>query len=247
MGARGAEKTQLQDALIDRVLTKVDPNLPPEEQVKAARDGLQPYMQNGTAKALFGVDTAQELTRAIYAPVHRERFAAMLSDDKAKAEFVKGWTDYVRGKGPKFRNAVEAGGERFIKSLPAPEQAMFRTPPVPGAELPVTGLGTSEAISQGLQPGKSSVGGMMQRRMMFTGPYAVSRAVMGSPGYAAAQAAAMASVAAGSAGYRAVMANGGARAASMLFASRGARTGARLFAEMLAGMSAQAGQSESNP
>ncbi len=113
-------------------------------------------------------------------------------------------------------------------------------------ELP-TLPSAQEAMQTGLTPGKSSIAARIGRRAEFTGPMAVGRTLTGSPLYAAGQLVGMAGIAGTSAGYRAIMENGGAGVLSKMLAAPSGRLKARLLIEGLAAIGTQAATQPSNP
>lgn len=237
-GASPKGREALKQALIDRALNANNPDLPLDQQVKSVRGALTPYIANGTADKLFGKAGVDELRQVFYAPEHIAQMKQIIATPEAKDVFVKETANLLRTGDAKKLNAVEQGFEKLVQSLPAPERARFETPPVPGAEMPVLPSG-QEALQTGLTPGPSKIGPAMARRAQFTGPYAAGRAVMGSPAFAAAQLMAMAGIATTSAGYRALMENGGASMAAKLYASPSGRAVARTMIESLAAIGTQ--------
>ena len=248
-GSTPEGKAALREALTDHALRAVNPDAPLDEQVKQVQKVLSPYVANGTAAKLYGKDNADLLREVFYAPAHREQMAKILAQPEQHQAFVDEWTRFVRRGNDKQLQAAEAGFQKILDSLPPAERARFTQPPVPGAEMPVLPE-TQPSLQSGLTPGPSKIGPAMARRAQFTGPYAVGRAAMGSPAYAAAQLVAMAGIATTSAGYRAVMQNGGAGVLARFYASPTGRVAARTMIEGLAALGSQSAReatSDSSP
>ena len=241
------ERPMLKNAFIDHVLRDVNPDLPPEEQLKQISKTVDPYVQNGVIKDLFGSTSNDTLRTVFYAPIHRVRAAKMLEQPKQIAAFDQGYLSAIKGSKPNQREAAERGLQYFVKSLPPAEQARFMPPSIPGMTMPVAPTG-QESIAAGLSQGIDKPGQMVRygaRRAQFGLPLAASRMAMGSAAGAtggAAIAATFGTIAASSAGYRALMNNGGANWAARMYASQNGRTMGRMAFEALAAMGAQASQ-----
>ena len=230
-------KKALGQGLIDKALRANNPDLPLDQQSKIVRGVLTPYVANGVATRLFGDDAANVMREAFYAPEHMAQMSKILQQPDVHDTFVKSVADYM--KSDKTRDAaIENGFQKVVNSLPEADRARFQTAPVPGANMPVL-MGTQEALEAGLTPGESRLPAAMARRLQMSGGYALGRAGMGSPGYAAANVLGMAGVATTAAGYRAIMENGGAGALAHLYASPTKAAAARATIEMLAAIGAQ--------
>lgn len=234
-------RANVREAFIDHVLRKVDPNLPPQQQVSAIHKEMAPYIANGTTGLMFGADEQDALRAALYSPIHRVGMVKMMNEPAQQEAFQKGWIDAIKSGNPDQLHAAEMGMEKLLQSLPPEDRAMFVKPPVPGAEMPVLPTG-KEALAEGLKPGAPSMGKYMQRRAQFAAPYAASRMAIGGGGaaYGIANAMTFLGIAAGSAGYRAIMENGGAGALAKMYASPTGRAAARALLELLAGIGSQA-------
>ncbi len=241
-GAPSEARANIKEGFIDHVLRKVDPNLPPQKQVDAIHKEMAPHIANGTTGLIFGAKDQDLLRAAIYSPIHRVGMVKMMNEPAQQEAFTKGWTDAMKESHPDKLHAAEMGMEKLLQSLPPEERAAFQKPPVPGAEMPVL-PSSKESLTEGLQPGKPVMGGQyMQRRAAFAAPYSVSRMAIGGGGaaYGIANAMTFMGIAAGSAGYRAIMENGGASGLARLYASPNGRVAARAAIELLAGIGSQA-------
>lgn len=222
-------KVALKEALTNRVLDAVNPDQPLAEQIKAARDALAPYVKNGAAASLYGAKNADEIRNIFYLPEHIQQWKDVVQTDEFHEGMVKEVTKLVRsGK----TDAVERGWQKMLQSLPPKTRALFENPTLPGAELPVL-PSTQEAMASGMRPGQSNVGGRLARRAEMTAPFAVGRAFY-SPIFAGAQLATFAGIMGTSAGYRALMENGGASLTAKMFANPVGRATPRVLLETLA-------------
>lgn len=232
----------LREGFVDRMMSSIDPNMPPEEQVKALGKAMAPHIADGTATKILGDNAVNQLREIIYSPIHRARLAKVLDTPENQATFTKEWSKIAGSAKPQQLEAAEAGLEKVMQSLPPAEQARFTQPAVPGAQLPVLPA-TQESLAKGALPGPNRLLGYATRRTEFAAPYVAGRAVMGGgsgAAYGAATALAFGSIAVTSAGYRAIMENGGATGLARLYASHGGRTIARSAFEMLAGIGSAA-------
>lgn len=243
-GSSPQGRVALREALVDHALNAVNPDAPLEQQVAQVHKVLTPYIADQTAAKLFGKEGADQLREVFYAPVHRAQMAKIITEQKDT--FVKETASLLRGKNKSQQDAIDAGFQKLVESLPPPERAQFTTPAVPGAEMPVL-PSTGEAMKAGMQPGKSKLPQRMMNRAQYMGPYAGARAMTGSPAYAIANLAAMAGIATTSAGYRAIMENGGASAAARFYASPNGRAAARVFLEGLAALGTQGVRASQSP
>ena len=125
-GASPKGREALKQALIDRTLMANNPDLPLDQQVKAVRGALTPYVANGTADKLFGKAGADELREVFYAPEHIAQMKQIIAAPEAKDIFVKETANLLRSGDTKKLNAVERGFEKLVQSLPAPERARLR-------------------------------------------------------------------------------------------------------------------------
>jgi hypothetical protein len=237
-GSTAEGKQALAEALVDHALSAVNPDAPLDQQTAQVQKALSPYIADKTAAQLFGEGGADRLREVFYAPVHRAQMAKILSQPEQHDVFVKETMTAMRGMKPSEIEAIDHGFEKLVQSLPAPERARFTQPAVPGAEMPAL-PSTEQALTSGLEPGPSKIAGRMGRRAEFTGPYALGRAATGSPAFAIANLLAMAGIATTSAGYRAIMENGGAGYLARLYASPTGKVAARRTIEMLAGIATQ--------
>jgi hypothetical protein len=115
--ASPAERATLKSAFADHALADVDPNLPAAAQMKAIREGVQPYIRNGVVKQLYGTAT-QDLRNIIYLPLHREQYAKALASPQGQKLFAAGFKEAARQTGKTEMEAAQAGMQRFIESLP---------------------------------------------------------------------------------------------------------------------------------
>lgn len=244
--AKPNETPVLKRAFSDHVLRNVNPDLPPEEQLKQISKAVDPYIQNGVLKDLYGSTNNDALRSVLYAPIHRVRAAKLLEQPKQIAAFDQGYLSAIKGAKGNKRDAAERGLQYFVKSLPPAERARFQAPSIPGVSMPIAPTG-QESIAAGLSQGLDKPGQMVRygaRRAQFGVPMAGARMAMGGGGvaYGAATAATFGTIAATSAGYRALMTNGGADWAARIYASQNGRTMGRMAFEALAAMGAQASQ-----
>lgn len=242
-GASQSGKIALREALTDRVLDKVNPDAPLADQVKTVRNQLTPFIKSGVAASLYGAQNAEEMRNIFYLPEHMAQTKEII----ARPEFHKAVVDEVsalmKTGNQKKMDAVEAGWNRVIQALPQQTQdaLLHAAPGTRQPALPLTALPSAEqSLAQGLRPGESNLSSRIGHRAEFTAPYAAGRALIGSPLYAAGQLAAMAGIATTSAGYRAIMENGGAGWLAKMMATPGGRAKTRIMIEGLAALGTQA-------
>lgn len=245
--AKPEERGVLKEAFADHVLKGFNADLPPEQQLKAISKALDPYVQNGTIKELFGSPTNDTFRQILYAPLHRERWAKLLEQPKQAKAFDQAWIKTAKTASANELAEAEAGFKSVMDSLPEAERKwlLAQGAATPGATLPVLPT-AQQAIEAGLTLSKpSSFLAYSKRRAEFALPYSAARMAMGGMGgiaYGGSVGAAFATIAATSAGYRALIENGGGTALAKFYASRSSREAAQNMLQMLAAIGAQTGQ-----
>lgn len=236
-GSSPQGKQALKEAFTDRVLRNVNPDAPLADQVKAVRDAMAPHIKSGLAASLYGAKNADELRNIFYLPEHMQQWKQAVGTDEFREAAVKEMTDAI--KHPKTADAVEKGWNKVVQSLPAKTRAMLEQPTLPGAQMPVV-MGTEEALAGGAKPGASNIGGRIARRAELTVPMTAGRVVAsGNPLFAAGQVATMATIMGTSAGYRALMENGGANMVGKLYGSASGKASVRALLETLGAIGTQ--------
>ena len=239
-------KIALREALTNRALDAVNPDAPLKDQVAAVRKILSPYIKNGTAASLYGTQNANDLREIFYAPEHLAQMKEVVQTPEFKDAFTKEVTALMRSGNTKKLDAVEAGFNKIVNALPENTRNVLLKPTVPGVQVPAL-PSAQQAMETGLRPGESNVASRVARRAEIAGPMAVGRAALGSPLYAAGQLVGMAGIATTSAGYRAIMENGGAGMMAKVLATPSGRMKARLLIEGLAALGTQAATQPSRP
>jgi hypothetical protein len=237
-GASPQGKQALKEAFTDRVLRNANPDAPLADQVKSVREAMAPHIKSGLAASLYGAKNADELRNIFYLPEHFQQWKAAVTMSDFHDAAIQEMTDAI--KHPKTADALEKGWSRVVQSLPPKTRAMLEQPTLPGAQMPVV-MGTEEALTEGAKPGASSIGGRVARRAELTIPMAAGRvASTGNPLFAAGQVATMAGIMGTSAGYRALMENGGASMVGKLYGSQGGKASVRALLETLGAIGTQA-------
>jgi hypothetical protein len=231
-------KVALREALTDHALNAVNPDAPLADQVKSIRKVLTPYIKNGSAASLYGAKNADQLREVFYTPEHLAQMKQIVAQPEFHDATVNEVTALMRSGNRTKIDAVEAGWQKVIQSLPKATREALLNPTVPGAEMPALPT-AQQAIQTGLTPSGSGIASRIARRAEFTAPMAAGRAMTGSVMYGAGQLVGMAGIAGTSAGYRAIMENGGAGALSHLYASPTHRMIARNLIETLAAIGTQ--------
>ena len=223
--ANPAEKDAYQQLFAQHILSNVDPNLPPKAQSDAIRKSLQPYIQNGSTRALYGDALSKQVADQIYMPLRRAEVADALKSPAGQRAYGDAFMAKAKASGKSAREAAEAGYQAFYDSLPPAQQQTLRASASPiGQAEPVILPSAQESLSTALKPNGKG---------MYIPRFAIASA-LGSAATLGAGAAGGSSymlragigfglLAAGSTGYRALMDAGGADLVAKMYSSAGTR------------------------
>lgn len=216
------ERDGYKQLFAQKVLSSVDSNMPAEAQSAALRKAMQPYMQNGATRALYGDATNKHLVDMIYLPVRRAEVAKSLASDQGKKLYTDSFMRAATSAGKADQKAAEAGFQAFRDSLPPTERATLdRVAGVPATtEQPVLPSAQESLASQLKPKGK---GMYVPRFAIASGIGSAAALAMGASGsggsYMMRAALGFGALAAGSTGYRAMMNAGGADLLASMYSS----------------------------
>lgn len=225
--ATPTEKDTYQQLFAQRVLSKVDVNLPAKAQSDAIRGALQPYIQNGSVRALYGDAANRQIVSQIYAPLRRAEVAESLKSPVGQRNYGDSFAAKAKATGKVGREAAEAGYQAFYDALPPEQQQILRQVAQPiGPAEPVRLPSTQESLATGLKPNNHSmyIPRFAVASALGTVGAAIGGASAGTGGsYMTRVAIGFGVMAAGSEGYRALMNAGGADLLAKMYSSPGTR------------------------
>lgn len=135
------ERAVYQQLFAQNTLSKIDPNAPPQEQFRALRSQVAPYLKSGTAQRLYGSQTAKAVSDLVHLPLKRQAAARILTTPAGARQYAEGFMAEAHKSGEAGRAAVMAGYQKWFNALP-PElqdtvsQVVQPTAPIDAAKLP---------------------------------------------------------------------------------------------------------------
>lgn len=231
------DKAALEDALSQHILSKVNPEAKPEEQLKQMQRALWPLQKSGVTKDIYGTKRADKIRDAL--DINKNLYAKQtnFADPKWREQFENSFQAYIRSpEGQELSKQVYAGYDVLRDGVAATQEGAQRL-----AQAPTFRAARERGIEEHLSGGTMALPDWIKHRAMH---HLVWAALGGGAGKALGEPLIMGTLASAAAtgAWDTVMRAGAAPYLASFLASDGARAAGRNMARLLAALGTQGGR-----